>query len=71
VWGERTQVQKVFIIVEEEKSSIYGKDAKGAPTERAGTLCEEKGVGRRKKVEEGKRRRGSMLLHYKQIFCRR
>jgi len=44
---------------EKEKSGACGKAAKGAPTKRAGMPCEERSIGRRKKIEEDRRRRSS------------
>jgi len=45
---------------EEGKSGVCSKTTKGTPTEGASALCKGKGVGRRKKVKEGRRGRGSM-----------
>ena len=42
------------------KGGVYSKATKGTPTERAGTSCKEKGTERRKKVKEGRERRGSV-----------
>jgi len=42
---------------EKEKGGVCGKAAKGVPTEGAGAPCKGKSAGRRKKVEENKRRR--------------
>jgi len=42
---------------EEEKGGVCGKAAKGIPIEGAGTPCKGKSTGRRKKVEEDKKRR--------------
>jgi len=49
----------VSTIEEEGKDGACDKATKGIPIEGASTPCEGKSAGRRKKIEEDRRRRGS------------
>ena len=44
---------------EKEKGGMCGKTTKGTPTEEAGAPCKGKSTGKRKKVEENRKRRDS------------
>ena len=52
LWQEERKSRK--------KGSTCGKTTKSTPTKGAGAPCKGKGIGRRKKVEKGRERRGSI-----------